>query len=380
MTADVLLTDEHRLLRDTALAFARRELGPIADEIDRTDAFPPDLFRRLGDLGVLGVTVPREYGGAGADLLSGVLIIEQLARVSASVALSYGAHANLCVNNLYTNGTEEQRRTYLPGLCSGELVGALAITEPDAGSDARGISTTAVADGDEFVLNGTKMFITNGTIADVFVLYAKTSPERGARGITTFIVEKGFPGFAVSRKLDKLGHRGSPTAELQLDDCRVPRRNVLGKVDDGAGIMTRGLDCERVFLAGESIGIAEEALALSVDYARQRHQFGQPIGSFQLIQAKLADMYTQLEAARALVYQTALQAERAPSSKEAAAAILFAAEMSTRTALDAMQIHGGYGYLNDLPLGRLLRDAKLLEIGAGTSEIRRLIIGRALVK
>ena len=380
MTADILLTDEHRLLRDTVLAFARRELAPIADEIDRTDAFPPDLFRRLGDLGVLGVTVPREYGGAGADLLSGVLIIEQLARVSASVALSYGAHANLCVHNLYTNGTEEQRRTYLPGLCSGELVGALAITEPNAGSDAVGISTTAVADGDDFVLNGTKMFITNGTIADVFVLYAKTSPEQGSHGITTFIIEKGFPGFSVSRKLDKFGHRGSPTAELRLDDCRVPRGNVIGKVDDGVGIMMRGLDCERVFMAGEPIGIAEEALALAIAYARQREQFGQPIGSFQLIQAKLADMYTQLEAARALVYQTALQAERSPASKEAAAAILFAGEMATRTALDAMQIHGGYGYLNDLPLGRLVRDAKLLEIGAGTSEIRRLIIGRELVK
>ena len=380
MTADILLTDEHRLLRDTALAFARRELGPIADEIDRTDAFPPDLFRRLGDLGVLGVTVPREYGGAGADLLSGVLIIEQLARVSASVALSYGAHANLCVHNLYTNGTEEQRRAYLPGLCSGELVGALAITEPDAGSDATSIRTAAVADGDDFVLSGSKMFITNGTIADVFVLYAKTSPKEGAGGITAFIVERAFAGFSVPRKLDKFGHRGSPTAELRLNDCRVPRRNVLGKVDEGVGIMMRGLDCERVFLAGESIGIAEEALSLSVEYARRRHQFGQSIGSFQLIQAKLADMYTQLEAARALVYQTALRAERSPASKEAAAAILFAAEMATRAALDAMQIHGGYGYLNDLPLGRLVRDAKLLEIGAGTSEIRRLIIGRALVQ
>ncbi len=380
MTADVLLTDEHRLLRDTVLAFARRELGLIADEIDRTDSFPPGLFRRLGDLGVLGVTIPKEYGGAGADLLSGVLIIEQLARVSASVALSYGAHANLCAHNLYTNGTEEQRRAYLPGLCSGERVGALAITEPDAGSDAVGISTRAVADGDDFVLNGTKMFITNGTIADVFVLYAKTSPEKGPHGITTFIIEKDFAGFSVARKLDKFGHRGSPTAELRLDDCRVPRANVLGKLDEGVSVMMRGLDCERVFLAGESIGIAEEALALSIDYARQREQFGQPIGGFQLIQAKLADMYTQVEAARALVYQTAVRAERSPASKEAAAAILFAAEMSTRVALDAMQIHGGYGYLNDLPLGRLVRDAKLLEIGAGTSEIRRLIIGRALLK
>jgi len=378
--ASDLLTDEHRLLRDTVQAFARRELGPVADEIDRSDAFPPDLFRRLGDLGVLGVTVPKEYGGAGADLLSGVLIIEQLARASASVALSYGAHANLCVNNLYTNGSEEQRRAYLPGLCSGQLVGALAITEPDAGSDATGIRTTAVADGDDFLLNGSKMFITNGTIADVFVLYAKTSPERGAHGITTFIVERDAPGFSVARKLDKWGHRGSPTAELHLDDCRVPRRNVLGQVDQGVGIMMRGLDCERVFLAGESIGIGEEALALAADYARTRQQFGEPIGNFQLVQAKLADMYTTLEAARALVYRTAVLAEREPVHKEAAAAILFAAEMATRNALDAMQIHGGYGYLNDLPLGRLVRDAKLLEIGAGTSEIRRLIIGRELTR
>jgi len=375
-----LLTDEHRLLRDTVLAVARRELGPIAGDIDRNDAFPPDLFHRLGELGVLGVTVPKQYGGAGADLLSGVLIIEQLARVSAAVALSYGAHANLCVNNLYTNGSEEQRRAYLPGLCSGQLVGALAITEPDAGSDATGIRTTAVADGDDFLLNGSKMFITNGTIADVFVLYAKTSPERGAHGITTFIVERDAPGFSVARKLDKWGHRGSPTAELHLDDCRVPRRNVLGQVDQGVGIMMRGLDCERVFLAGESIGIGEEALALAADYARTRQQFGEPIGNFQLVQAKLADMYTTLEAARALVYRTAVLAEREPVHKEAAAAILFAAEMATRNALDAMQIHGGYGYLNDLPLGRLVRDAKLLEIGAGTSEIRRLIIGRELTR
>ena len=379
MTAD-LLSDEHRLLRDTVLAFARAELGPIADEIDRADAFPPDLFPKLGALGVLGVTVPREYGGAGADLLSGVLIIEQLARVSASVALSYGAHANLCTHNLFTNGSEQQRRAYLPGLCSGALIGALAITEPDAGSDATGIRTTAVADGDDFVLNGTKMFITNGTIADVVVLYAKTAPDKGAHGITTFIVEKEFGGFRASRKLDKFGHRGSPTAELVLEDCRVPRGNVLGSVDDGVGIMMRGLDCERVFLAGESIGIAEEALSLAIAYARERKQFGQSIGSFQLVQAKLADMYTQVEAARALVYRTAVQAENGPVHKEAAAAILFAAEMSTRVALDAMQIHGGYGYLNDLPLGRLVRDAKLLEIGAGTSEIRRLIIGRELLK
>ena len=375
-----LLSDEHRLLRDTVLAFARRELGPIAAEIDRNDAFPPDLFRRLGELGILGVTVPRQYGGAGADLLSGVLAIEQLGRVSGSVALSYGAHANLCVNTLYVNGTEEQRRQYLPGLCSGELVGTLAITEPEAGSDAMGLQTKAVADGDDYLLNGTKTLITNGSIADVIVLYAKTDPSAGARGLTAFIIEKGFPGFSVSKTFDKFGHRGSPTAELRLDDCRTPRANVLGEENKGAAVMMRGLDIERIFLAGEPLGIAEEALALSIEYAKQRHQFGKPIGSFQLIQAKLADMYTQIEAARALLYQTAVLAETSTVHKEAAAAILFTAEMATRVALDAMQIHGGYGYLNELPLGRLVRDAKLLEIGAGTSEIRRLIIGEELLK
>jgi len=379
MTSE-LLSDAHRLLRDTVLAFARQELAPIADEIDRTDTFPPDLFRRLGQLGILGVTVPEEYGGAGADLLSGVLAIEQLARVSASVALSYGAHANLCLHNLYVNGTEEQRRAYLPALCSGERVGALALTEPDAGSDAMGITTRAVADGDDFVLNGTKTLITNGSIAHVFVLYAKTAPGRSAQSVSAFIVEKGLAGFSVSRTFDKFGHRGSPTAELRLEDCQVPRRNVLGKVGQGRAIMMQGLDIERVFLAGEPLGIAEEALALAVAYAKQRHQFGQPIGRFQLIQAKLADMYTQVEAARALLYQTAVLAERGDMHKAAAAAILFTAEMATRVALDAMQVHGGYGYLNDLPLGRLVRDAKLLEIGAGTSEIRRLIIGRELLK
>ncbi len=375
-----LLTDEHRLLRDTVLDFARTEFGPIADEIDRTDAFPSDLFPRLGALGVLGVTVPAEYGGAGADLLSGVIVVEQLARVSGSIALSYAAHANLCVNNLYVNGTEEQRRQYLPGLCSGELIGALAITEPEAGSDAVGLQMKADSDGDDYVLNGTKTFITNGSIADVIVLYARTDQAERTRGITAFIVETDLPGFSVSRQFDKFGHRGSPTAELSLDDCHVPRANVLGEVNQGVDVMMRGLDIERVFIAGEPLGIAEEALALSVEYAKHRKQFGRAIGTFQLIQAKLADMYTAVEAARALLYQTAAVAGERSVHKEAAAAILFTAEMATQVALDAMQIHGGYGYMNELPLGRLVRDAKLLEIGAGTSEIRRLIIGRELLK
>jgi isovaleryl-CoA dehydrogenase len=310
-----------------------------------------------------------------------VLAIEQLARASGSVALSYGAHANLCVQNLYRNGTEAQRRRYLPALCAGSAIGALAITEPDAGSDAMGIQTTAARDGDDYVLNGTKMFITNGPVADVFVLYAKTDKDRGAHGITAFIVERSFPGFSVSRKLDKWGHRASPTAELVLEECRVPAANVLGREHEGVAVMMHGLDSERAFLAGEPLGLAEEALELSVAYAKERRQFGEPIGNFQLIQAKLADMYTQVEAARWLVYRTAALADTGrPIHKEAAAAILYSAEMATRVCLDAMQIHGGYGYLNELPLGRLVRDAKLLEIGAGTSEIRRLIIGRELVK
>jgi isovaleryl-CoA dehydrogenase len=381
---DCELDEAHRLLRDTVAAWAEREVGPIADEIDRRDEFPPELWRKMGELGILGVTVAPEYGGAGADLLAGVLAIEQIARFSGSVALSYGAHANLCVNNIYRNGNEAQRRRYLPPLCSGEAVGALALTEPDAGSDAVGIRTRAVRDGDDYRLTGTKMFITNGPVADTFVLYAKTAPERRSRGITAFIVEKGMPGFTVARRLEKLGHRGSPTGELVLEDVRVPAANVLRAENMGVEVMMSGLDIERAFLAGESLGLAERALELSIAYARQRHQFGQPIGSFQLIQGKLADMYTQVEAARWLVYRTAVLAEQASRegrrvSKEAAAAIMFAAEVSTRVALDAVQIHGGYGYMMEFPVQRILRDAKLLEIGAGTTEIRKVIIARELL-
>lgn len=377
---DFELDESHEMLRGVVRSFANRFLAPIAEQIDRDDDLPPDMFRHLGELGILGVTVSPQYGGAGADLLAGVLAIEELARASASVALSYGAHANLCVNNLYRNGTESQRQRYLPGLCSGESIGALALTEPDAGSDAVGIRTTAVRDGDDYLLNGTKMFITNGPIADVFVLYAKTDPSRNSHGITAFIVERTFPGFSVARKLDKLGHRGSPTGELVLQDCRVPAENVLGVVNEGVRVMMSGLDLERVFLAGEPIGIAEAALDASVRYARQRQQFGQAIGSFEMVQAMLANMYTQIEAARWLVYRTAAVAERGGRvSRDAAAAILFSAEMSTKVCLDAVQIHGGYGYLNEIPVGRYLRDAKLLEIGAGTSEIRRLIIARSLL-
>ena len=378
---DFELDEAHEMLRGVVHAFAARELAPIAAQIDHDDEMPPDMFRRLGALGILGVTIPPEYGGAGADLLTGVLAIEEIARASASVALSYGAHANLCANNLYRNGTEAQRRRYLPRLCSGESIGALALTEPNAGSDAVSIQTSAVRDGDEYVLNGAKMFITNGPIADVFVLYAKTDPSKKSHGITAFIIERTFAGFSVARKLDKVGHRGSPTGELVLEDCRVPVENVLGRVDEGVAVMMSGLDIERVFLAGEPIGIAEAALDESVKYAKQREQFGQPIGNFEMVQAMLANMYTQIEAARWLVYRTAALAQKGGRvSRDAAAAILFAAEMSTRVCLDAVQIHGGYGYLNETPVSRYLRDAKLLEIGAGTSEIRRLIIARDLLR
>ena len=381
---DFELDEAHRLLRDTVANWAEREVGPLADEIDRRDEFPSALWRKMGGLGILGVTVDPQYGGAGFDLLAGVLAIEQIARFSGSVALSYGAHANLCVNNIFRNGNEEQRRKYLPPLCTGEQVGALALTEPDAGSDAVGITTRALRDGDDYVLNGTKMFITNGPVADTFVLYAKTAPEKKSRGISAFIVEKGMPGFSVARKLDKLGHRGSPTGELVLEDVRVPRANVLREENQGVAVMMSGLDIERAFLAGESLGLAERALELSIEYARQRKQFGQPIGHFQLVQGKLADMYTQVEATRWLVYRTAVLAEQANQagrrvSKEAAAAIMYAAEVSTRVALDAVQIHGGYGYMMEFEVQRILRDAKLLEIGAGTTEIRKTIIARELL-
>jgi isovaleryl-CoA dehydrogenase len=378
---DFELPEEHRLLRDTVLSFSRKEIAPLADEIESDGQPPPQLWPALGSLGALGVGIPEEFGGSGLDLLAGVVCIEQIARASGSVALSYGAHTNLCTQNLFRNGTREQRTAYLPNLCSGAAYGALAITEPNAGSDAVGMQMTAIRDGDDYVLNGTKMFITNGPLAETLIVYAKTNPQADGRGITAFIVEREFPGFSVSRKLEKWGHKGSPTAELVFEDCRVPAANVLGKENEGATVMFSGLDSERIFLSGEPLGIAEEALELSLAYARQRKQFGQPIGEFQMIQSKLADMYTSIEAARLLTYRAAVRAEEGGDvHRDAAAAILFTAEMATRVCLDAMQIHGGYGYLSELPLGRMLADAKLLEIGAGTSEIRRLIIARELLK
>lgn len=337
----------------------------------------------LGELGLLGVTVDEQYGGSDVGLLAGIIATEEIARGSASVALSYGAHANLCTNNIAANGSEAQKRQYLPGLCDGTQIGALALTEPEAGSDAMGIRTTAVRDGDVYRLNGSKMFITNGSVADTLVLYAKTDPDAGSRGVTAFIVESEFEGFSVGQVLDKVGHRGSPTAELILEDCIVPAANVLRGEGAGAAVMMQGLAVERAFLAGEPLGIAQAALDEAIEYARNRRQFGQRIGDFQLIQAMLADMYTELEAARWLVYRTAHVVEESArqgirSNKEAAAAILYSAEMSSRVADKAVQIHGGYGYMNESRVARYVRDAKLLEIGAGTSEIRRMLIGREL--
>ncbi len=377
------LSDEHRMLQESVRSFARREIWPIAEEMDEKDEWPAGLWQKLANLGIMGITADVEYGGAGADLLSAIIVLEELAKASPAIALSWGAHANLCVNNLNRNANRAQKEKYLPPLCSGEHIGALGLTEPDAGSDAVNIRTTAVRRGDHYVVNGTKMFITNGPIADTVILYAKTDKSKGARGITAFIVETSFPGFSVSRKLKKYGHRGSPTAELVLDDCIIPAENVLGEENKGIDVLMSGLDVERAFYAGEALGIAEACFELSSTYARQRVQFGKPIGAFQLIQAKLADMYTSIEAGRMLCYRAGILADKAARGgkgtevhKLSAASILFNAEAAVRIADQAVQIHGGYGYMLEYPVQRFLRDAKLLEIGAGTSEMRRLIIGR----
>ncbi|MFA6411071.1 MAG: acyl-CoA dehydrogenase family protein [Syntrophales bacterium] len=383
---DFNLSEEHVMLQDSIRNFASKEILPIAEEIDEKDAWPEGMWQKLGDLGIMGITAEEKYGGAGADLLSAVLAVEELAKASPAIALSWGAHANLCVNNLSHNANEAQKQKYLPSLCSGKHIGALGLTEPNAGSDAVNIQTVAVRKGDHYVVNGTKMFITNGTVANTIVLYTKTDKEKGAKGITAFILDTQFPGFSVSKKLKKYGHRGSPTAELVLEDCMIPVENVLGEENKGVHVMMSGLDVERSFYAGESLGIAEACLDLSVRYAKERVQFGKPIGVFQLIQAKLADMYTYIEAGRMLCYRAAMTAEKASRGGKgtevhrlAAASILFNAEMATRIADQAVQIHGGYGYMLEYPAQRYLRDAKLIEIGAGTSEVRRLIIGRELM-
>ena len=367
------------LLRDSIQSFAAAEVAPRAADIDRDNDFPADLWPKLGALGLLGITVEEDYGGAGMGYLEHVVAMEEISRASASVGLSYGAHSNLCVNQIRRNGSEEQRRKYLPKLVSGEHVGALAMSEPGAGSDVVGMRSRAERKGDRYILNGGKMWITNGPDAEVLVIYAKTKPDAGPRGISAFIVERGFKGFSTAQKLDKLGMRGSNTCELVFEDCEVPAENLLGVENEGVRVLMSGLDYERAVLAGGPLGIMQACMDAVVPYVHEREQFGQPIGEFQLMQGKLADMYTTMNACRAYVYAVAQACDRNQTTrKDAAGAILYAAEKATWMALEAIQCLGGNGYINDYPTGRLLRDAKLYEIGAGTSEIRRVLIGREL--
>jgi isovaleryl-CoA dehydrogenase len=366
-------------IRETVRDFSAKEIAPRAEAIDRTNTFPRDLWPRLGELGLHGITVEEDYGGSGLGYLEHCIAVEEISRASASVGLSYGAHSNLCVNQLRRNGNEAQKCKYLPKLISGEHVGSLAMSEPGAGSDVVSMKTRAEKKGDRYVLNGSKMWITNGPSAETLVVYAKTDPNGGPRGITAFIIEKGMKGFSTAQKLDKLGMRGSDTCELVFEDCEVPEDNVLGEVGRGVNILMSGLDYERVVLSAGPLGIMQACLDVAVPYVHERKQFGQPIGMFQLVQGKVADMYVAMNAARSYVYAVAKACDRGETTREdAAGAILFASEKATQCALDAIQLLGGNGYINDYPTGRLLRDAKLYEIGAGTSEIRRMLIGREL--
>tara|TARA_R110000796_G_scaffold184211_5_gene300796 strand:+ start:276 stop:1439 length:1164 start_codon:yes stop_codon:yes gene_type:complete len=373
------LGDEVEALRDMVFRFAQDKIAPRAAEIDETNEFPRDLWPEMGKLGLLGITADADHGGAAMGYLAHCVAMEEISRASASVALSYGAHSNLCVNQINRNGTADQKARFLPRLISGEHLGALAMSEPGAGSDVVGMKLRAERRNDRYILNGTKMWITNGPQADVLVVYAKTQPDAGSKGITAFLVEKGMVGFSTAQKLDKLGMRGSDTCELVFEDCEVPMENVLGEVDAGVKVLMSGLDYERLVLAAGPVGIMQACLDIVVPYVHDRKQFGQPIGEFQLMQGKLADMYTDMNACRAYVYAVAQAADRGRTTrKDAAGCILYAAEKATQVALQAVQALGGMGYINESPTGRLLRDAKLYEIGAGTSEIRRMLIGREL--
>lgn len=366
-------------LRDEVHKFARGEIAPLAAEIDEKNEFPDHLWAKMGEMGLHGITVSEQYGGADMGYLAHVIALEEISRASASVALSYGAHSNLCINQIYRNGSQEQKDKYLPKLVSGEHVGALAMSEPGSGSDVVSMRTRAEKKGDKYILNGSKMWITNGPSADVLVVYAKTDMEAKSKGITAFLVEKGMAGFSTAQKLDKLGMRGSETCELVFENCEVPEDNILGEVNKGVAVLMSGLDYERVVLAAGPLGIMQACLDVVVPYVHERKQFDQPIGQFQLIQGKLANMYTTLSAQRAYVYAVAAACDRGETTrKDAAGCILTAAEAATQMALEAIQILGGNGYINEYPTGRLLRDAKLYEIGAGTSEIRRMLIGREL--
>jgi len=373
------LGEDIDMLRDSLSQFCRNEIAPRAANIDENNEFPNDLWRKMGDMGLLGMTVDEQYGGSGLGYLAHVVTMEEISRASASVGLSYGAHSNLCVNQLHKNGTEEQKQKYLPKLCSGEHIGALAMSEPNAGSDVVNMKLSAKKQGDNYILNGNKMWITNGPDAHTFVIYAKTDIEAGSKGITAFIVERDYPGFSRHQKLDKLGMRGSNTCELVFQDCKVPAENILGGEGRGIAVLMSGLDYERTVLSGGPVGIMQACLDVVLPYIHERKQFGQAIGEFQIMQGKIADMYTDLNASRAYLYAVARACDLGQDSrKDAAAVILFTAEKATQMALQAIQALGGNGYTNEYPTGRLLRDAKLYEIGAGTSEVRRMLIGREL--
>lgn len=380
-TLNFNLGETAEMLRAQVAAFAADEIAPIADTVDRSDEFPRQLWPKMGDLGLLGVTVEEEYGGAGMGYTDHVVAMEEVSRASGGIGLSYGAHSNLCVNQIRLNGNGDQRRRYLPKLISGAHVGALAMSESGAGSDVVSMQLRAEKKGDRYILNGSKMWITNGPVADVLVVYAKTDMAAHQHGITAFLIEKEFAGFSVSPKLDKLGMRGSPTGELVFTDCEVPAENILGGVGGGVAVLMSGLDYERAVLAGGCLGLMQACMDVVVPYVHERKQFGQPIGEFQLMQGKLADMYVTLSSCRAYVYAVGQACDRGEvTRKDAAGAILLSAEKATWMALEAIQALGGMGYINDSPTGRLLRDAKLYEIGAGTSEIRRMLIGRELFK